>query len=239
MLTTHLAAPVELLSGVGRNICGRRRWGRKGHSGVLELFSQRLAQRAIVVHRGPITEADHRVNELPRSGGLARALAASGTFGAASIKPGAFLGVLFHEQTDVFGWGSGSQRSHRRRRESAIRTREALCRCGVASTVRPPNDDVARLRSSAVGFAPTYPNGQVPFLKAAAMLSTSSVGRSADLWGRITGNEPDVNSAALAAACLPHACNSSRAESELDYQRRPLRETVEAAWSWFQEHGYA
>jgi dihydroflavonol-4-reductase len=65
------------------------------------------------------------------------------------------------------------------------------------------------------------------------------VGRAGDLWGRITRKEPDVNSAALASATLPHFYSSARAESELGYQHRPAREAVEAAWSWFQERGYA
>lgn len=65
-----------------------------------------------------------------------------------------------------------------------------------------------------------------------------AVGRGADLWGKITGNEPDVNSAALASATLPHYYTSARAESELGYEHRPARKAAEAAWSWFKERGY-
>ncbi len=64
------------------------------------------------------------------------------------------------------------------------------------------------------------------------------VGRACDLWGRISGNEPDVNSAALASASLPHVYTTARAEQELGFRPRPFRETVEAAWAWFREHDY-
>jgi dihydroflavonol-4-reductase len=63
-------------------------------------------------------------------------------------------------------------------------------------------------------------------------------GRVGDVWGRITGKEPDVNSAALAAASLPHWFSSARAQEELGYRHRPVREAAEAAWAWFREHGY-
>ncbi len=65
-----------------------------------------------------------------------------------------------------------------------------------------------------------------------------AVGRGADLWGRVTGREPDVNSAALASASLPHFYTAARAQRELDFRPRPFRETVETAWNWFRQHGY-
>jgi dihydroflavonol-4-reductase len=65
------------------------------------------------------------------------------------------------------------------------------------------------------------------------------IGRAGDLWGAITGNEPDLNSAALNAASRPNCCSSARAEEELGYRHRPFREAVEAAWSWFRQQGYA
>jgi dihydroflavonol-4-reductase len=66
-----------------------------------------------------------------------------------------------------------------------------------------------------------------------------AIGKAGDLWGVMTGQEPDVNSAALRAASMPHCCTSVRAERELGYRHRPVREAIEAAWSWFQQHGYA
>jgi dihydroflavonol-4-reductase len=65
------------------------------------------------------------------------------------------------------------------------------------------------------------------------------VGWGGDLVGRLTGREPDVNSAATAAARLPRNFTSARAEAELGYRPRPLREAAQAAWDWFREHGYA
>ncbi|MCH8924426.1 MAG: NAD-dependent epimerase/dehydratase family protein [Planctomycetes bacterium] len=63
-------------------------------------------------------------------------------------------------------------------------------------------------------------------------------GRLGDLWGKLTGREPDVNSASVGMSLLPHHFNYARAAAELDYHPRPAREAVEAAWAWFREYGY-
>jgi dihydroflavonol-4-reductase len=63
-------------------------------------------------------------------------------------------------------------------------------------------------------------------------------GRGGDLWGRLTGREPNVNSGALAMARLPKRYSITRAQAELGYQIRPLRDTVADALTWFREHGY-
>ena len=76
-----------------------------------------------------------------------------------------------------------------------------------------------------------------PFMQARWFFATLS-GVSGDLWGLISGVEPDVNSAAVAMARVPKNYSSARAEQELGYLRRPIRETVADAWTWFQEHGY-
>ena len=65
------------------------------------------------------------------------------------------------------------------------------------------------------------------------------VGWIGDLQGKITGREPQVNSGAIALARLLKNYTSARAEAELGYQIRPLRETVEDAWEWFQQQGYS
>ena len=66
---------------------------------------------------------------------------------------------------------------------------------------------------------------------------------AAGLWGdlrtRMSGHEPELNSAAIAMSCQYHFYSSARAKSELDYRCRPVRESVQDAWKWFQEHGYA
>lgn len=64
-------------------------------------------------------------------------------------------------------------------------------------------------------------------------------GRAGDAWGWISGKEPDVNSAAVAIARLPHHYSSARAHEELGYRVRPLRECVADAWNWFRRYGYA
>jgi dihydroflavonol-4-reductase len=64
-------------------------------------------------------------------------------------------------------------------------------------------------------------------------------GRAGDLWGWISQREPNVNSGALKIAKLPKDYSSQRAVTELGYTMRPPRESVEDAWAWFKEHGYA
>lgn len=66
-----------------------------------------------------------------------------------------------------------------------------------------------------------------------------AAGRAGDAWGRMTGNEPDVNSAAVAIAGLPHHFSGDRAKEELGFCHRPLRESAEDAWRWFRQYGYA
>jgi dihydroflavonol-4-reductase len=63
------------------------------------------------------------------------------------------------------------------------------------------------------------------------------VGRMGDLVS-LLGTEPDVNSGAISLALLPSCFSSARAEAELDYVSRPLRESAQDAWNWFQEYGY-
>jgi dihydroflavonol-4-reductase len=63
-------------------------------------------------------------------------------------------------------------------------------------------------------------------------------GRAGDLVTRLTGNEPDVNSGALALARLPKHYSSQRARDELGYQTRPVEQTVQDTWNWFQQYGY-
>ncbi len=64
------------------------------------------------------------------------------------------------------------------------------------------------------------------------------VGWTCDLWGMITGEEPVINSGAVAVANLPRNYSSARAATELGFKTRPVQETVSDAWSWFREQGY-
>jgi hypothetical protein len=38
---------------------------------------------------------------------------------------------------------------------------------------------------------------------------------------------------------LPKHYRIARAQAELGYQHRPVRESAEAAWQWFKDYGYA
>lgn len=60
-----------------------------------------------------------------------------------------------------------------------------------------------------------------------------------DLIARVSGREPDINSAAAGMSRLHHFYDSQRATRELGYRRRPLEETIQDAWDWFRQQGYA
>ncbi len=64
-------------------------------------------------------------------------------------------------------------------------------------------------------------------------------GAFGDLWGKWTGTEPEVNSAAVKMSSQLHFFSSERARQELGYQSRPARESIADAWNWFMAHGYA
>ena len=64
-------------------------------------------------------------------------------------------------------------------------------------------------------------------------------GLGGDVWARLSGREPDVNSAAIALSRVPKTYTSAKAQRELGYQNRPLDETIRDAWDWLVEHGYA
>jgi dihydroflavonol-4-reductase len=80
--------------------------------------------------------------------------------------------------------------------------------------------------------------GSAPICRAGPLLRIIG-GRGGDLIGKITGREPDVNSAAVGMSNLFHYYSIARAERELGYVVRPLEESIADAWSWFQAEGYA
>jgi dihydroflavonol-4-reductase len=55
-------------------------------------------------------------------------------------------------------------------------------------------------------------------------------GRFGDSWGRLSGREPDVNSAAIKLSDQFHYFSSARAQRELGYQIRPLEDSIRDAW---------
>lgn len=64
-------------------------------------------------------------------------------------------------------------------------------------------------------------------------------GFAGDVGGWFAGRELPVNSGALGVSDRPRHYSSARAGAELGFRRRPLRSSVEDAWAWFREHGYA
>jgi dihydroflavonol-4-reductase len=65
-----------------------------------------------------------------------------------------------------------------------------------------------------------------------------AAGLAGDLWGRLSGTEPEVNSAATAISCLPHLFSHERASRELGYSPRPMEEGIEDAWKFFVDQGF-
>ncbi len=59
------------------------------------------------------------------------------------------------------------------------------------------------------------------------------VGKAIDLANRMLPiEEGDVNGASIRMGYLNHYYNSGKAERDLDYQLRPLEQTLDEAWSW-------
>lgn len=81
--------------------------------------------------------------------------------------------------------------------------------------------------------------GRMPPLGLAPRAAVRIAGWLGDAIGSITGREPDVNSAAATMSLLAHNFSSRRAETELGYTFRPFETTVQDAWGWFVERGYA
>jgi len=80
--------------------------------------------------------------------------------------------------------------------------------------------------------------GTAPICRAGPLMRIIA-GRGGDLIGKITGREPDVNSASVGMSDLYHYYSIARAQRELGYVVRPLEESIADAWSWFQAEGYA
>ena len=68
-------------------------------------------------------------------------------------------------------------------------------------------------------------------------------GRAGDLWGRLSGTEPQVNSAVVAMGQIHHWYSSQKAIDHLGYDYRDreatLNGSLEESWQWFKDNGYA
>jgi len=80
------------------------------------------------------------------------------------------------------------------------------------------------------GTPPMFPIG--PLIRMCA-------GPVGDLIARFSGCEPDVNSASVAISAQKRYFTSARAQRELGYRIRALRDSASDAWSWFRQQGYA
>ncbi len=76
-----------------------------------------------------------------------------------------------------------------------------------------------------------------PFCRSGPLMR-SAAGRLGDLWGRISGREPDVNSAAVKLSDRWHVFSSARAQRELGYRIRPMDESIHDSLEWLNQHGY-
>jgi dihydroflavonol-4-reductase len=57
-------------------------------------------------------------------------------------------------------------------------------------------------------------------------------GKAYDVWGKVIGKEPDINSASIAMSRLYNCYHSDKAVNELDYKIRPLDDILDDAWQW-------
>lgn len=81
--------------------------------------------------------------------------------------------------------------------------------------------------------------GRMPPLGVAPPAAVRLAGWVGDTVSLFTHRERPVNSAAAAMSMLSHNFSSRRAAAELGYAYRPFESTVQDAWNWFLDHGYA
>jgi dihydroflavonol-4-reductase len=81
--------------------------------------------------------------------------------------------------------------------------------------------------------------GRMPPLGMAPVATVRFAGWVGDTVSLFTRRERPVNSAATSMSMLAHNFSSRRAEEELGYTVRPFEATVQDAWNWFVERGYA
>ena len=82
-------------------------------------------------------------------------------------------------------------------------------------------------------------SGRMLPLGHAPRAAVRAAGWLGDAMSLITGREPDVNSAATTMSLLAHNFSCRRAQAELGYAYRNFESTVQDAWGWFVERGYA
>ena len=79
--------------------------------------------------------------------------------------------------------------------------------------------------------------GSAPWFRMGPLIRVAA-GGAGDLWGKLSGREPQVNSAAIGMSSLYHYYSSRKAETELGYHCREAEQSVRDAWRWFVENQY-
>jgi dihydroflavonol-4-reductase len=64
------------------------------------------------------------------------------------------------------------------------------------------------------------------------------VGYALDVYGKVTGLAPEVNSAAAYVSCQPQYFTPKKAIAELGMPQSPVADAILRAYRWFQDHGY-
>lgn len=64
-------------------------------------------------------------------------------------------------------------------------------------------------------------------------------GKAGDFWTSVSGNEPQVNSAATQMGQMFHYYSSDKAKLELGYRVGSIEDALHDAWDWFLANGYA
>jgi hypothetical protein len=70
-------------------------------------------------------------------------------------------------------------------------------------------------------------------------VAVRTAGWIGDVVSLFTRRERPVNSAAVRMSMLAHNFSCRRAEAELGYVYRPFEATVQDAWEWFLDRGFA
>ncbi|MFA6033157.1 MAG: SDR family oxidoreductase [Myxococcota bacterium] len=64
------------------------------------------------------------------------------------------------------------------------------------------------------------------------------VGYSADVFGRLTGRAPELNSASVRMGFKPQYFTAAKAVRELGMPQSPIRDAIQRAFDWFGRYGY-
>jgi len=75
-------------------------------------------------------------------------------------------------------------------------------------------------------------------LMTAPRFAVMATGYAMDVYGKMTGLAPEINSAATFVSCQPQYFTPQKAIKELGLPQSPVKEAIRRAYEWFLEHGY-